>query len=705
MKNKENKQTSNLKKINKSNKILIFENNENIDKIKLNNLDCKDIISPINNNSNLCESNNHCNIKDYKLNKSKPLKFDKTYKKIKKEFINISKNSNKTKFLNNLYSKISNVNNNNNNNKNDFSQNKFNQKKLAYCLFRNTKIVDLITGAIDYSNNLNNEYINSDCIFKHIKDKNNNISNESVFNYNNKLILSNCDIVNDFKLFNNFLNKSSKNNKTNICFNKLNLKEIKEHYNYLYKQIKIKNYKDKNKNYLNIKYIDSKQIYEDISSQYNENDNIEYEEFEDFTKLISNNKISNYSNKNTSNKTNNFRKINFNDKYKSKQKLIAQNVLKNTVYSNSKKPELLRHRHLLGNAMQIHSKHLYELSNNIVPQNNKHSKSNIKKNNILKYYNLPDVKLVEESKVNLNCTDLSINKNNKYKESKNSQFLLSERRSLINSNFLSSINAFDESKLAIPSINIPIPNKYSTNNFSNINKINFIKGKLNIKNADESLLTNKYIHNNIEKLSNVLDITSSINKINEIDNYYKKLAKFRNTKVYNEHSLNKMNAYNNNNNNSCFTINEVKHNQTDMSINQKSIAKERKIKLSREEFLKKFNILLDLRVISSYSKPSSRSNCTINLVKGKLYMFGGRGTKIFNDLWIITIYSLNNLEIDEEEHIWKEIKPEGHIPFPRYGHTTITFNTELFIYGGVLEEYNSKDDIVIYDTSTIILNY
>ena len=93
--------------------------------------------------------------------------------------------------------------------------------------------------------------------------------------------------------------------------------------------------------------------------------------------------------------------------------------------------------------------------------------------------------------------------------------------------------------------------------------------------------------------------------------------------------------------------------------------------------------------------PCSRFGATFTKYKSKLYLFGGATSYEDNDLW--------TLEIKSKKPIWKKInyKKELDIPLnPRYGHSCVFFDNNLYIFGGNINLKSlkySKEDILIYN--------
>ena len=96
--------------------------------------------------------------------------------------------------------------------------------------------------------------------------------------------------------------------------------------------------------------------------------------------------------------------------------------------------------------------------------------------------------------------------------------------------------------------------------------------------------------------------------------------------------------------------------------------------------------------------PCSRFGATFTKYKSKLYLFGGSTSNEANDLW--------TFEIKGKRPIWKKInysKDSDNSLNPRYGHSCVFFNNNLYIFGGNINLKNlrnSLEDILIYNIKT-----
>jgi len=96
--------------------------------------------------------------------------------------------------------------------------------------------------------------------------------------------------------------------------------------------------------------------------------------------------------------------------------------------------------------------------------------------------------------------------------------------------------------------------------------------------------------------------------------------------------------------------------------------------------------------------PSSRIEATFTKFKSKLYLFGGSASDEVNELW--------SLEFKKKGAKWKKINfllDQNITLNPRYGHSCVYFNNNLYIFGGNInlkKLKNTLEDILIYNIKT-----
>jgi len=80
--------------------------------------------------------------------------------------------------------------------------------------------------------------------------------------------------------------------------------------------------------------------------------------------------------------------------------------------------------------------------------------------------------------------------------------------------------------------------------------------------------------------------------------------------------------------------------------------------------------------------------------EGKLWVFGGQDedNNKLNDLWCF----------DPSAASWSQIKSKAgdYCPLPRSGHSTVTYGSKMYIFGGILELTKELNDFIVYDFIT-----
>ena len=110
-------------------------------------------------------------------------------------------------------------------------------------------------------------------------------------------------------------------------------------------------------------------------------------------------------------------------------------------------------------------------------------------------------------------------------------------------------------------------------------------------------------------------------------------------------------------------------------------------------------LLLCTKLLGDGHRPEAREGGTLTAVQGKLYLFGGRCRKLFNDVKVLDTGTMR----------WEEPKLQsslGALPEPRVNHTTVAFQHSLVVYGGcerfndILQIRNCFPLVHLYDTRT-----
>ena len=99
------------------------------------------------------------------------------------------------------------------------------------------------------------------------------------------------------------------------------------------------------------------------------------------------------------------------------------------------------------------------------------------------------------------------------------------------------------------------------------------------------------------------------------------------------------------------------------------------------------------------SVPNTREGATACLIDQKLYLFGGFGRDIFNDMYYVTL----------DDYRWKFIKEHNrheYKPSPRFCHSMIVHENKLYMFGGAgkyekdIKSRVSYNDLNVFDTMT-----
>lgn len=96
---------------------------------------------------------------------------------------------------------------------------------------------------------------------------------------------------------------------------------------------------------------------------------------------------------------------------------------------------------------------------------------------------------------------------------------------------------------------------------------------------------------------------------------------------------------------------------------------------------------------SKIGGPDPRAHCTANIIKGKVYIFGGYGgvqyqRKAFNDIH----------RLDVSTWKWEKLEPAGQIPESRLGHVSCVIKESILVFGG--NSNNTQfNNCFMYDTN------
>ncbi|KPI37146.1 Tip elongation aberrant protein 1 [Cyphellophora attinorum] len=86
-------------------------------------------------------------------------------------------------------------------------------------------------------------------------------------------------------------------------------------------------------------------------------------------------------------------------------------------------------------------------------------------------------------------------------------------------------------------------------------------------------------------------------------------------------------------------------------------------------------------------RPAPRTNHTVISYNDQMFLFGGtNGTRWFNDVW----------SYDPKANAWTEMGCIGYIPAPREGHSAALVGDVMYIFGGRTEEGNDLGDLAAF---------
>ena len=113
-------------------------------------------------------------------------------------------------------------------------------------------------------------------------------------------------------------------------------------------------------------------------------------------------------------------------------------------------------------------------------------------------------------------------------------------------------------------------------------------------------------------------------------------------------------------------------------------------------------MLFCTKVLCDGHRPEAREGGSFTTINRKIYLFGGRCRRLFND---VKVLDPTNLRWDEP----RLNSALGGLPEPRVNHTAVAFQSQLIVYGGcerfndILQIRNCFPLVHIYDTGTFSL--
>ena len=409
-----------------------------------------------------------------------------------------------------------------------------------------------------------------------------------------------------------------------------------------------------------------------------------------------------------------------------KQTFIEQmsendSILHQTVFFNNNKDELSKTRDNLSRLINYQEKGFYLLNGNEVPTTDKSVVEDQIYKKIANQYKFPTYKEQTSYKSHMNPVIFNTREVKPTKlfdaSARNTGFSYKSRKSdLGNQSNFGNKTFYEKSKI--------IDKDYiSSNTYRELNSFSVFNSKLDRQTANKTCLIGNYLLNTINNLNETLIAKELFKKLSDIDSEDKNKEKLKKLKIWdlNEGYINKIDnedikipqvqiqpqiapplSIEINSNNRIFENEDESEEKSKLKaqMEKEEIEKANKLKksmeaklISRKEYFSKTEIFLETKLLSLNLKPSCRAQATFTLVDNNIYLFGGIGAGKLNDMWTLEI--LNN-----GKKLWKLNNVKGNIPSKRFGHTTVKFNSELIIYGGLSDVDIPKDEIIIYDTTT-----
>ena len=274
------------------------------------------------------------------------------------------------------------------------------------------------------------------------------------------------------------------------------------------------------------------------------------------------------------------------------------------------------------------------------------------------------------------------------------KYKLNEELNLNEKKILNSIQGNKKKKIKITSKDHYYNNQFEAFKLLKKNKKIFEQILLNqekelIKNYLEKELSNE--QNSLQvKLMPEVQIFDLSKKISEIRKLNKNKTKQKQKNNYNMESLSP--------NNSKIMLNSF----SDFE------------KIPRELLFIKYNCVVMKQITKYNNTPACRKGAKMvsyidkKSNANKILLFGGENFKNLNDIWECQIINQQN---KEKKYIWRKINQETEktkkktslinssgyiIPIPRNGHSMSLYKDKIIIYGGNLDNYFDKEDVLIY---------
>jgi len=110
------------------------------------------------------------------------------------------------------------------------------------------------------------------------------------------------------------------------------------------------------------------------------------------------------------------------------------------------------------------------------------------------------------------------------------------------------------------------------------------------------------------------------------------------------------------------------------------------------------------RIYTSEQQPSGRTHHSLALWAGLAYIFGGMSGEslLMNDLWTFAYKDVDWSRREPLAPAWVQLLPTGKIPKPRKAHTMVSYEGDLFVFGGITAKGHTND---LYQLRTALMEW
>ena len=110
------------------------------------------------------------------------------------------------------------------------------------------------------------------------------------------------------------------------------------------------------------------------------------------------------------------------------------------------------------------------------------------------------------------------------------------------------------------------------------------------------------------------------------------------------------------------------------------------------------------RVYTSEQQPSGRTHHALAVWNGVAYVFGGISGEslLMNDLWSFAYKDVDWSRREPLAPAWVQHSPGGKVPKPRKAHTMVSYQGDLYVFGGITAKGHSND---LYQLRTLMMEW